>query len=207
MLLRSSHPASIKPVPRFRVWNLVSYHRFRSCHALSGRPWAEGRNPVYGFSVKLAFRQVGPKSFIPVTGFISKSRNHPFEQIGFPQHHHGKVLFSVPFFVCVLCSLLVTIYYHGFFLESRKKSCELRKYSQKIPEGKSAFGDESILALHGKPLADFLPKGFRGGDLHRGSKGQNADQDFRFIVFVIVERHPVVGFVQPFGLLFQMGKM
>ena len=49
------------------------------------------------------FRQVGPKSFIPVTGFILKSRNHPFEQIGFPQHHHGKVLFLVPCFVFVFC--------------------------------------------------------------------------------------------------------
>ena len=35
--------------------------------------------------------------FIPITGFISKSRNHPSEQICRIQHHHGKVLFSVPF--------------------------------------------------------------------------------------------------------------
>ena len=37
--------------------------------------------------------------FIPITGFISKSRNHPFEQISRIQHHHGKVLFSVPFYL------------------------------------------------------------------------------------------------------------
>ena len=36
------------------------------------------------------------RSFIPITGFISKSRNRPFEQICRDQHHHGKVLFTMP---------------------------------------------------------------------------------------------------------------
>ena len=36
------------------------------------------------------------RPFIPITGFISKSRNHPFEQIRRNQHHHEKVLFTMP---------------------------------------------------------------------------------------------------------------
>ena len=82
------------------------YRRFQLCHTRSSCPWAERQNLRYEFSVKLALRQVGIAPFIPVTGFISKSRNHPFEQIGFPQHHHGKVLFSVPFLL-VFCNALL----------------------------------------------------------------------------------------------------
>ena len=80
------------------------YRRFQFCHTRSSCPWAERQNLRYEFSVKLTSRQVGIAPFIPVTGFISKSRNHPFEQIGFPQHHHGKVLFLVP--SCLFSALL-----------------------------------------------------------------------------------------------------
>ena len=75
------------------------------------------------------------------------------------------------------------------------------------PPKASAFGGFSILALHGKTLPNYLPEALRGGHLHHGSKGQNTDQDFRFIVFIIVKGDLIMGLIQPFGFLFQMGKM
>ena len=77
------------------------YRRSRFCHTLCSRPWAARQNLVYGFSVVLARRQAGIviHPFIPIAGFILKSRNRPFEQIRRNQHHRGKVLFTVP-----LCS-------------------------------------------------------------------------------------------------------
>ena len=74
------------------------YRRSRFRHTLSSRPWAERQNLVYGFSVVLTRRQAGTVNpFIPIAGFILKSRNRPFEQIRRNQHHRGKVLFTVPF--------------------------------------------------------------------------------------------------------------
>ena len=49
---------------------------------------------VFRWARLAASRDVGP--FIPITGFISKSRNHPFEQIRRNQRHRGKVLFTAP---------------------------------------------------------------------------------------------------------------
>ena len=75
------------------------------------------------------------------------------------------------------------------------------------PPKASAFGGFSILALHGKSLPDFLPEAFRCSHPHHGPEGQNADEHFCFIVFVIVKGDLIMGFIQPFGFLFQMGKM
>ena len=49
---------------------------------------------VFRWARPAASRSLRP--FIPITGFISKSRNRPFEQIRRNQHHHGKVLFMMP---------------------------------------------------------------------------------------------------------------
>ena len=73
------------------------YRRSRSRHTLSSCPWAERRDLVlwvFWWARLAASRDLRP--FIPITGFISKGRNHPFEQISRNQHHHGKVLFTVP---------------------------------------------------------------------------------------------------------------
>ena len=103
------------------------YRRSRSSHTLSSRPWAERDDLRHGFSVKLALRQVGITPFIPVTGFISKSRNHPFEQIGFPQHHREKVLFLVP------CFLFVTM--NCMFLTLFVAKISLLQRCMEIPAG------------------------------------------------------------------------
>lgn len=89
---------------------------------------------VFCCARRWASRDLRP--FIPITGFISKSRNHPFEQIGRSQHHHGKVLFTMPSLLPVAvrsgCSpsrirslcLSAIVIYHTRRRFSRKKSCE-----------------------------------------------------------------------------------
>ena len=74
------------------------YRRSRSCHTLSSCPWAERQNLVYGFSVELAIQRVG--IYIPLSpslGLSQRAETALFEQICRDQHHHGKVLFMVPF--------------------------------------------------------------------------------------------------------------
>ena len=72
------------------------YRRFRSRHTLSSCPWAERQNLVYGFSVELASRQVGTCIPLSPSLGLSEEPKPPFEQISRNQHHHGKVLFTVP---------------------------------------------------------------------------------------------------------------
>ena len=48
------------------------HRRFRLCHTLSSRPWAERQNLVYGFSVVLAIRQVG--TYIPLSPSLGLSQ-------------------------------------------------------------------------------------------------------------------------------------
>ena len=58
------------------------YRRSRSRHTLSSCPWAERQDLVlwvFRWAHLAASREHGP--FIPITGFISKGRNHPFEVI------------------------------------------------------------------------------------------------------------------------------
>jgi hypothetical protein len=50
-----------------------------------------------GFPVNSPCGKSGQSPFIPITGFISKGRNHPLEQISLDQCHHGKVLFMAPY--------------------------------------------------------------------------------------------------------------
>ena len=57
--MRNSHHRSIKLFPPFPGKRPGLYSRSRSRHTLSGCPWAERRNLVYGFSDELALRQVG----------------------------------------------------------------------------------------------------------------------------------------------------
>ena len=60
---------------------------------------------VFRWAHPAASRDLHP--FIPITGFILKSRNHPFEQICRNQHHHGKVLFLVPYPVAAIPGICV----------------------------------------------------------------------------------------------------
>ena len=57
--MQNSHHRSIKLFPPFPGKGPGLYSRSRSRHTLSGCPWAERRNLVYGFSDELALRQVG----------------------------------------------------------------------------------------------------------------------------------------------------
>ena len=73
------------------------YRRSRSRHTLSSCPWAGRQNLVlwvFRWTHLAASRDLHP--FIPITGFILEGRNHPLEQICRNQHHHVKVLFTVP---------------------------------------------------------------------------------------------------------------
>ncbi len=79
----------------------------------------------------------GLRPFIPITGFISKSRNRPFEQIRRNQRHHGKVLFTTPScsvpFIRLLRSLLFRSIHPSFVLPSSP-----------LPSGFPPFGDHNL---------------------------------------------------------------
>ena len=61
--------------------------------------------------------------------------------------------------------------------------------------------------LHREPFPELLPEALRFGDLYNRSKGQNADQHFRFVILIIVEGYAVMGIIQPLCLFLQVGKM
>ena len=96
-----------------------------------------------------ASRDLSP--FIPVAGFISKSRNRPFEQIRRNQRHRGKVLFTAPFLQLFLrCGLIISSCAGTFTekklrTEKRKKEDALRcRRRLRTGAGKPAVRSEKV---------------------------------------------------------------
>ena len=130
--MHNSHRRSIKTLSPVSGSG-TGITRSRSCHTLSGCPWAERQNLVYGFSVGLALRQVGTCVPLSPSPGLSQRAETALEQIRRNQHHHGKVLFTVPCLLCLLCFPLLSVLYHSLLPISRRKSCE--PFSVEPPAG------------------------------------------------------------------------
>lgn len=165
------------------------YRRFRFHHTRSSRPWAKGEIFVMGFPSSSPCGKSGFLPLSPSPGLSYRAETTLLNKLAFLSTTTGRFCSRCH----VLCLSSVSLACDhilpcvcGNITEKKLRTLVIFYFYKRKPRKQNAFEDSSILLLHGKPSPDFLPEAFRSGDPHHCSKGQNADEHFRFIVFVIV---------------------